>query len=567
MLEESVKDLLPGYRPAVSAPQHDSPNNAGWSTGFLLCASGLVICVLLTVTPLIRIPDPVLNLHLAPGFFLANASNWLPSRLGPVNQLSTAYLEFFSLITLAFFCYGLGALLVGRRVEAAGGQKRIRGIIWLSAVLAGVIYVVTPAMLSHDILVYASFGRVLGIYHANPYFVPVSAFPQDPFTGLNYWSSAISAYGPVWMLICGFFGWLLSPDPTLYVVVFRLIALAAQLLNIWLVERILQTMGGSPRVVTLGMLLFAWNPLLLLESGLGGHNDDFMLTFVLVGILLAADAEAHERLLYPRGYLPVVVALTLAVLVKFTALPILALYLLFLVYKFLRSTSDSPRGLRWALCNWRLALLALLCSFLAGGLLTLVFYGPFWFGHNLQAIMASFKNPPSSLYSENSFMRSVVEWLMHHSIRQQNSLLLLLSSRSFWNELNFIAIILCLFLGAILFWFRPTVRAFVVIALATMCMILLITPWFYSWYVTWILGLAVICLPARGSRIKTALLVLTCTFSFSALLTYLFGAGLFGSDDYLVSLFTTVPPACTFLLALILWQPVNSRQISGDIAR
>src|SRR5579875_1759844 len=239
MLEESVKDLLPGYRPAVSAPQHDSPNNAGWSTGFLLCASGLVICVLLTVTPLIRIPDPVLNLHLAPGFFLANASNWLPSRLGPVNQLSTAYLEFFSLITLAFFCYGLGALLVGRRVEAAGGQKRIRGIIWLSTVLAGAIYVVTPAMLSHDILVYASYSRVLATYHANPYFVPISTFPQDVFTPLNYWAGVVSAYGPLWTLVCGFFGWLLNPDPAACIEVFRIFALGAHLLNTWLVGRTL----------------------------------------------------------------------------------------------------------------------------------------------------------------------------------------------------------------------------------------------------------------------------------------------------------------------------------------
>jgi hypothetical protein len=421
-------------------------------------------------------------------------------------------------------------------------------------------------MLSHDILVYASFGRVLGTYHANPYFVPISAFPQDPFTALNYWSAAVSAYGPIWTLLCGFFGWLLSPDPAAYVVIFRLVALAAQLLNIWLVERILQTLGRSPRVVTLGMLLYAWNPLLLLESGLGGHNDGLMLTFVLTGILLAVSAEAREQLLYARGYLPAVVALTLAVLVKFTALPILAMYLLFLLYKLLRSTVDSPRELKQALCNWRPALLAFLQSCLVAALLTLVFYGPFWFGHDLQAIVASFKSPPSALYSENSFMRSAVEWLTHHSAQPQNSLLQLLSRRNFWNELNVTAVLLCLLLGAVLFWFKPTTRTFVVISLATMCVILLITPWFYSWYITWILGLAVICLPTGHSRVETALLALTCVFSFSALLTYLFNGGLFGSAYYLVSLFTTIPPACTFLLALILWQPVGN-QISGDTAQ
>jgi hypothetical protein len=551
MLEDSIKELLQGYPRSAGVSQRDSPGSVAWSVSFLLCALGLVVCVLLTVTPLIRIPDSVISLHLTPGSFLANASGWLPSTLGPANQLSTAYLEFFSLIILAFLCYGLGALLVGRQAWAIS-QKKIRCTIWLGTILAGVIYTTTPAMLSHDILVYASFGRVLGTYHANPYFVPISTFPQDPFTALNYWAAAISAYGPIWTLICGFFGWLLSPNLVAYVVAFRLFALAAQLLNIWLVERILQAMGRSPRIITLGMLLYAWNPLLLLESGLGGHNDGFMITFVLTGILLAVSAEARKQLLHARGYLPAVIALTLAVLVKFTALPILAMYLLFLIYTLLRSTVDSPRELRRALRNWRPAVFALLWSCLVGALIMLIFYGPFWFGHDLPAIMASFKNPPSALYSENSFMRSAVDWLTHHSAQQQNSLLLRLSRRNFWDELNFTAIILCLLVGAVLFWFKPTTRTFVVIALATMCVILIITPWFYSWYITWILGLAVICLPTRRSRVETALLALTCTFSFSALLTYLFDAGLFGSNYYLVSLFTTIPPACTFLLALVL---------------
>ncbi len=390
MLEETAKEFLRGYPGSVDVSQRDSLTRVAGSTGFLLCALGLVACVLFTVTPLIRIPDPVISLHLAPGFFLANASSWLPSTLGSANQLSSAYIEFFLLIILAFLCYGLGALLMGRQA-GANSQKKIRRIIWLSAVLAGTIYTVTPAMLSHDILVYASFGRVLGIYHANPYFVPIATFPQDPFTALNYWSAAISAYGPIWMLICGFFGWLLSPDPITYVVVFRLFALAAQLLNIWLVGRVLQTMGRSPRIVTLGMLLYAWNPLLLLESGLGGHNDGFMLTFVLTGILLAARAETGTATLYTRGYLLATAALTLAVLVKFTALPILAIYLLFQAYKLLRSTVNSPRELKRALRNWRAATLALLQSCLVGTLLTLIFYGPFWFGHDLNAIMAVLK--------------------------------------------------------------------------------------------------------------------------------------------------------------------------------
>jgi hypothetical protein len=522
----------------------------------LLCALGLVVIVLLMVTPLVRLPDAVIRLHLAAGSWLAVASNWLPLDLGPLPQLNSAALEFFGLILLAFLCYGLGALLVSRRAEK-GNQRGVRGVIWAGALLAGAIFIVTPAMLSHDILVYASYSRVLATYHANPYFVPLAAFPHDPFTSLNYWAKVVSAYGPIWMLVCSFFGWLLSPDPAAYVVAFRLFALAAHLLNVWLVGRALRAMDRSPRTVTLGMLLYAWNPLLLLESGLGGHNDGFMMTFVLAGVIFAADAEARDQLLRPRGYLPAVVALTLAALVKFTALPLLAAFLLFLACKALRPAAHSTHELTRALRSWRPALFTLFWSGLVAALVALALYGPFWFGHTLTSIEGSFKNPPSALYAENSFMRSVIEWRMHHPAQAQNGLLQFLSNRHIWDNLNFAAIALCLLVGAALLWRKPTTKTFVLVSLLTMCVVLLITPWFYSWYLAWLLSLAVLCLPTRQSRLETALLTLTCAFSVSALCTYLFNIGIFGSHYYLVSLFTTIPPACTFLLALLWWKPVS----------
>lgn len=524
-----------------------------WITGFTLSFLGLVLCALLSVTPLIRVPDAVITLHLPTGELLARASNWLPARLGSLDKAASAFTEFFALLILAFLCYGLGALLL-RRQSPTNNQRVLRGLIWLVAVLVGLIYVATPAMLSHDIIVYANYSRILGAYHVNPYFVTGATFPQDPFTLLNYWSKAISAYGPAWILVCGFFGQMLKPDPATYVTAFRLFALGCNLLNIWLVGRVLHNMGRSARTVTLGMLLFAWNPLLLLESALGGHNDSFMLTFILAGVLLAARAERHGLLPRARGYLPAVAALVLAALVKFTALPILVIYLLFLVSKALRPTADSPREPRLALRNWRPALLILCWSGLTGGLLVLAFYGPFWLGHHPTAILGSFQNAPSSLAAENSFLRSLAEWQKYHP-GMQNGVLNLLGMRRFWDDLTILGIVLCLLLGTLRLWQKPTTRTFAVISLLTMSVVLLITPWFFSWYITWLLGLAFVSLPTRQNRFEMALLAFVCTFSFSALITYLFNGNLFGPRYYLVSLFTTIPPVCAFLLTLLWWQP------------
>ena len=553
MLERTLKEAQSSTTSANAITSGMTAPKRYWWTGFLLCALGLVLCSLLTVTPLTRIPDSVVSLHLAAGTTLARVSAWLPSAFGGFNRTTSAYSEFFCLMCVAFVCYGLAALLVRRR-SGIENQRLIRGVIWLGALLAGMIYVVTPAMLSHDILVYASYSRVLATYHANPYFVPIAAFPQDPFAAHNYWSNVVSAYGPIWMLVCGLFGWFLHPDQSTYTLAFRLFALLVDLLNVWLIGRVLQIMGRSARTVTLGMLLYAWNPLLLLESGLGGHNDGFMMTFVLVGILLAAQSEKGGQLLRARGYLPAVAALTLAALVKFTALPILAAYLLFLTCRVLRPTADSPRDLHQVLHNWRLVLPIFAWSGLSAGLIALACYEPFWLGHSLATIVSSFKNPPSSLYAENSFMRSVAEWQLHHPALH-NSLLDLLGNRHFWDDLTIAGIALCLLLGISRLWHKPTTRTFVVIALATMSVVLLITPWFFAWYITWLLGLGLVCLPMYLKRIEAALLALVGAFSFSALFTYLFNGNVFGSHYYLVSLFTTIPPACAFLLTLIWWKP------------
>lgn len=533
--------------------------------GFALCALGFVICVLLMVAPLARMPDRVTTLHIAVGSLLATVGSWLPSNFGlasnPLDARgSTACIEFFLLLALAGICYGLGALLVQRRAEASN-QRSLRYLIWASAILAGTIYVLTPAMLSHDIVAYASYGRVLAVYHSNPYFVAIATFPHDPFTSVNYWSKTVSAYGPIWMFVCGFFGLLLHPTLADYTLAFRFFALAMHLLNTWLVGCTLRQMDRAPRTVTLGMLLYAWNPLALLESSLGGHNDVLMVTFVLLSILLAVRAEKRGQLLLPRGYLPPVVALTLATLVKFTALPILATYLIFLICKTLRPTTESSHELKQALRNWRPALALLAGSLLSVLLVALAFYGPFWFGHSPQAIASSFKDVPSSLYSQNSFMRATTAWLNYKPATTFPYTLL--TYRRFWDLLTYLALASGLILGTLRLWSRPTTKTFVLAALATLGAVLLITPWFFSWYITWIIGLVVVCLPLRQGRVQSALLAFTLTFSFSALLTYLFVSRYqpFDSWAYLVSILTTVPPTCAFLLALVLWRPARHSTI------
>ena len=537
----------------------------------IVCATGYVLCILFSVTPLTRIPDTVIHLHTPLGALLASPGAWLPTDLGLTNnsqasKTGSAYVIFLGLMALAFAFYGLYAWFVARQPAQSNFHSQARGLIWPVVALAGLIYVFTPAMLSHDILVYASYSRLLAVYHANPYFVPLAAFPQDPYTPMNYWAGSLAAYGPLWLAVCGIIGSIAGPQPISYVLAFRLLALAAHLMNTWLVGRTLHAMGRSPRTVMLGMALYALNPLVLLESSLGGHNDVFMMSFILASMLMAARAEQRGYLLSPGGYLPPLIAFTLAALVKFTILPVVALYIIMLAWKTRQATWSPAKPLHFTSANsWKQALLV---SALAAGvvvLLALAFYGPFWIGHSLSAIHASFSSPPSAQFAENSILRAIGQWSSDNLTAGQragNIAVRILSARSTWDNINYAILGLACILGAIALWRSPTLNTLLLASLAALGALLIITPWFYSWYITWIVGLAALVVALRHTRAGRALLAFSLAFSASALLTYLYLPGIppFGLWSGLVFLVTIAPPITVMLVAIMAWRPSCAKE-------
>ena len=535
-----------------------------------LCTLAFVVCILLSVAPLSRILDPVIRLQTPFGMQLAHVGAWLPTDVGltPYRQASlagTGYVEFLGLIALAFAIYGLCALFIQRRAPAH--NRLALRLIWLGTILAGLIYVFTPGMLSHDIFVYASYGRVLAIYHNNPYFAPLSAFPGDPFIALNYWANATAAYGPLWIYICSLLGFVLGPQALGYVLAFRLFALVMHLLNTWLVATTLRTSGQSSRVVLLGTLLYAWNPLVLLESSLGGHNDVLMVTFLLVGILLSIRAEKRGQLTHPRGYIPPLIAFTLATLIKFTTLPLIVLFILFLTCRALRPAQSPALPFRKAVMHyWRPALLTVCIATISGSLLALALYAPFWIPHNFTGIQHTFTRTPSAQFAENSILLALFKWYEANNHQPDYLVLQVLTARWTWDTINTVVLVGFLITGALWLWRAPTIRTFIFAALATLGGLLIITPWFFSWYITWLVGLVVVCLPLAHNRLGRSLLAFTLAFSASAFATYLFKDGIppFGIWIGWVCLITIAPPLLAFLTAFLKWRPLKQTPLGVE---
>lgn len=498
------------------------------------CMVGFLFCFLFCITPLARAGQLPVNgmslpLHFKPLRvpFLTIWGKWLPADLSLANNHAdslyrTADIELLLFLALAFLLYITLCWWLWRRAQPVQ-MKLSRRLIWLGAILIGLILVLTPGMASKDLFVYADYGNALGVHGANSYFIPPhQAAPRDTLTNIDIgWSNATSAYGPVWNLIIAFFALLFRDHPFPYFYAYRLLGLACHLVSIGAIGYILRSTGHSERTITLGVFLFAWNPLALFENALGAHNDIFMAMLLLLGFAWCAYTDKKD-LTRLKNYGPALIFFTLATMIKFTSLPVVIFFFVLLAAKTLNTPNVPLKEMQWmqAIKNVTLAVTIFI-------VLSLLFYAPFWIGHSLKDIAHSFAAPPSSTGSENSLMRVAVSWLKEtRGVASSASLIthvaMILQSRNLWNKIDALVMAICALLGTWLLWQHPTFRTFTAASLATLSCIILVTPWFYSWYIIWLIALAPVLLAFPPlKRTDKALLAFCIAFSITGFATYI----------------------------------------------
>jgi hypothetical protein len=483
----------------------------------IFCSLGYSYCILLSMTPIMNVdwssPCNICK-------YLLRLSPHLPadlhfsSNLG-ISHQHTGFVELMLLMMVTVLFYAAAAVFVGRQ-EPGGNKKATLALIWGVVLVSGSLYILTTGELAKDIDAYVTYGRLLGIYHANPYFVPPSAFPHDPTYRFTYWKNTVSIYGPLWTLISTFLALIAGDAHTHVLYTFRIFAFAMHLANVWLIGAILYNLKCSSRTIVLAMLLYAWNPLALLESSLGGHNDIFMMTFILLGIWLVVRVDQHLSVRF-RDYVLPIIAFTCAFLIKFSAAPVIFLYIFALLCKTFQQPSQHGMSHSFFASRWFPPLKILLQGGLVSLGLVICFYAPFYVGHSIQEITSSYTSLPFSNQVWNSILFAIT------SSSAKNSLLvesLQLNQRNSWSILNYGGMILVGAFGAIGLWRKPTLHTLIVALFAVFSVFLLTTTWFFSWYVTWLVGLAAICLPFAPSRFERGLLAFGLTFSCTTLATY-----------------------------------------------
>jgi alpha-1,6-mannosyltransferase len=282
-----------------------------------------------------------------------------PVDVGKLTDYSTeAGATYFGAVFALFLGY-LFAWLGLRRVDI--GRRGLVVILGFGLLFSAALMLVYP-ITAIDLFGYVARGRVLGIHHANPFLHPPSDFPDDP-TGpyAGGWISLASPYGPAWEWLAAAAAVLGGEDFLRSLLVFKGVVVLAYALDALLIWAILSRLNPQQRLG--GTLLFAWNPLVLLETAANGHNDVVMLLPVLLAVWLLADHRLSATTAL-RGALALA-ALTLAAWVKYIPL-LLGLPALIAIWR--------------ALPTWRARWGALLGGAVLSGAITAALWFPLWPG-------------------------------------------------------------------------------------------------------------------------------------------------------------------------------------------
>lgn len=407
--------------------------------------------------------------------------------------------------------------------------------ILLTTFGAGAALVTLPRLFSKDVLSYLVYGQAFGAYHLNPYTTTPNNMQFDFNFRLIDWHEASSVYGPVWTLLCTALYKLLAPlagsNIWGYIVSFRIVGLAFHLGSAALVWYILGRLRPQDQVA--GTIFYAWNPLALIEFAGNGHNDAGLVFFLLAAI---AAVVAPKRRLWL-----IALFLALSVLTKFITLLIIPAYLVLLWH----TTPATPTG-------WRQKgrLLALGQTALVALLTSAILWAPF--ADALRHPLFLLDSSAASKY-DNSLLQTVYWGL-------SNAFTLVLPADQGRAVANFLVLttgrIIFVLLWALLTWRSRTEAAWLRGTFWILfAYLVLATPWFWPWYVTWIVGLA----PLVGGRRSTAAAL---TFSASVLVLYIIWGNQLPFDRGGISpLYSVV----TFGLPLfVLWLQLRQRGAADE---
>lgn len=233
-------------------------------------------------------------------------------------------------------------LLALAAIREAAPRRAVPTVIGIWLACSVVLLGAYPGGESHDIFDYAFRGRMLAEFGASPLAITPSAFSRAPYYLYISWHSHVDTYGPLWEyasagVAAGVRALLQRADrwPDMrqtcpasaescsalvaYLTGYRLLAVVLVGLTGGLIYAMVRRVRAHDAPAAL--LAWLWNPVLLIGTAVGAHNDALLLALVMLAL----------SLLQTRRLLAGLLVFALAAHVKLTALllaPVLGVWLL-----------------------------------------------------------------------------------------------------------------------------------------------------------------------------------------------------------------------------------------------
>jgi hypothetical protein len=377
-------------------------------------------------------------------------------------------LGFAAVFVGAFVLYGLSL-----RTVQGHTTRRLWLIVIGGTLVFSLIFVLLDPFEAADIFDNIIRGRMQARYGANPFYQVPAEFSRDPLYKYAYWKEVTSAYGPLWEIAAAG-GAILAGDTVLgNILAFKGLSVAAYLLTAAVIFWGLQR--DSAQRALYGVVLYAWNPLVLYAVAGNAHNDSLMVLFVVLGFVLLAR----------RRYVLAGLAEVAGALVKF----IPALLLPIVVIAALKEIQGLKPRLRF-----------LLVTATAGALLIATAYAPYWHGGDVLNVV---RRTTLFTTSAPTLLQIALDRSLERGISQQIAAytgLTMVCAGLLWQ--------------ALVLWHSDSADAPLRAGLNILLIYLLIAClWFQPWYVTWPLGLAAL-LPDSTLTRGTLLFSLAAMFKF-----------------------------------------------------
>lgn len=192
--------------------------------------------------------------------------------------------------------------------------RTIKILTFASAVILSLGY----NAFSYDLFNYMFDARMITSYGQNPYFTKAQDFPNDDWIRFMHWVHRTYPYGPSWLAITvvpSFLG-MSKFLPTF--LLFKTMFAIAYILGAFLVYKIVSQLTEDETKRKAAVILYATNPLILIDGLLSPHMDSVMGTIGLIGTYYAIKWAKFNQI---KDALVAVITLLISAAIKFATAP------------------------------------------------------------------------------------------------------------------------------------------------------------------------------------------------------------------------------------------------------